>query len=570
MSEVKDYLKAGEEERRAPGPSARVLLRYQVEQSAAELRQQEEAARQTFQKMLCQAYEGGGSLQFTQEELLGVPEKLSAGWARPFRRGTYKVPIGRDALQRILPYCSVASTRRRVFEAYYRRPGKDLHAAALELLRARQALARVVGFDSWADFELSTLSEAASASKAAQQLLESSWEALKPALAPPLRQMRELAGGTLDQEDEAFFRALVHREADCLDLAEYLPAEQALVRLMELIGRASNVTFRALPQESSWRTGWHSGVRRFEVLDGPPVGMVNARDGVCLGYVYVELFKPKFTARPLAPASMFLAPGHVHIGLHFEAPSMGKTKLLTPDDAITIAHELGHAVHMLCTRSSCQQFQDLPLDVRELPSTFTEVLATQPSMVEEYARHHASGGPPPEALSRTALQGPHFFARRLQNLNVSLGLHSSDFDAANATADELRERSIEMWQRYSPVTAAADFAPLLGEAGGFLTLGGAQSAYLLCYLRADLLLHGSGGGRERELARRWLSPDFASSLRSQLLDRAWPDRTGAMMPALKGREGGKAKPHPLPPMPAANQFGLFARLRSQLPLKKMA
>lgn len=64
---------------------------------------------------------------------------------------------------------------------------------------------------------------------------------------------------------------------------------------------------------------------------------------------------------------------------------MGAKKLLTPEDAVMMAHELGHAVHMLCFQGSMQQFHDLPLDVKELPSTLAEVLATQPQVLGEYA-----------------------------------------------------------------------------------------------------------------------------------------------------------------------------------------
>ncbi|CAE7350593.1 menH [Symbiodinium natans] len=409
---------------------------------------------------------------------------------------------------------------------------------------------------------------AAADSAAAKRLLDRAFEALQPALAPSLRQMHELAGGAVSHADEAYFRGLVFRELDRLALAEYLPAEEVLPRLMDVIGRACNVTFRSLPKPSWWQTGWHSGMRSFEVVDAPPIGAAAGSSGQRLGFAYVELFVPKFGSRPLAPHCMHLAPGHVYVGLHFQAPSFGKTKLLMPEDAITAAHELGHAVHMLCTRASCLQFRGFPLDLVELPSTFAEVLATQPSMVAEYARHHASRGPPPESLARSVQHGPYFFAQKLQSLSVSLTLHSPDFDAASATAEELRQRSIDLWQRYSAIPADPSFVPLAGDAGGYLAIGASQTAYLLCYMRSELFLHGGKGTGQREAAQRWLSPEFAGSLRSQLLDRAWPDRSALWDRSQHGHSGKEIPPHPLPPLPDASQFSLFDRLRRQMSPKK--
>eukprot|EP00913_Durusdinium_trenchii_P023133 g21715.t1 len=355
-----------------------------------------------------------------------------------------------------------------------------------------------LGFRCWADYELRPLSEVAQDSHAASKLFEDCWRHLEPAVASAVQKMKGKAG-VLQQPDEAYYWTLHGRAVEALKLAEYLPAEQALERLVDVLGRACNITFRALPARSWWQTGWHSGVRCFEVLDGPPLGIA-AGGGRCLGYVYVELYGTWRGTRPLAPGALLLAPGHVYLGLHLQAPSMGMTKLLTPEDATMMAHELGHAVHMLCFSGSAQEFQDLPLDLLELPSTFAEVLATKPEVVGEYAQAN-----------------PNFFAQKLQSWNVSLGLHS-DFDAFAATPSELQDRAVSLWQRYSKVAASGSFSPLGEDAGGCLALGANQVAYLLCYLRTATLLRGKSAQGKSAL-KRWLSPDAAGKLRAQLLEQ---------------------------------------------------
>ncbi|CAE7350632.1 unnamed protein product [Symbiodinium natans] len=139
-AEVKAGVESGEVKAGSvPGLDPHTML-IQVEDSAAELWQKESQARDSFQSQLSKVYHGSGSFTFTEDELLGVPEKLRAGWAR---RGKYKVPIGRDALQCVVAHCAAAGPRRKLFEAYYQQAGSGLHEAALELLRVRLELSGV-------------------------------------------------------------------------------------------------------------------------------------------------------------------------------------------------------------------------------------------------------------------------------------------------------------------------------------------------------------------------------------------------------------------------------------------
>lgn len=534
------------------GLSARVMLLSKVDETTAQLFEKELAARKGFSQVLMKAFKDGQKLQLSEAELQGVPEQLKKRWKG---WGGFKVPVGREAMNIIMPYCSVGSTRSQVFEAYYRRFGPDFHASALELLRTRQKLAKQLGFNSWADYELRPLAEVAQDGKSAARLLQDCWKQLQPCLARSLQEMKRAGGAS--QHSEAYHWMRQSRGTDSFKLAEFLPAEPALERLMEVLGRSCNVTFRALPSRSWLQTGWHGGVRCFEVVDGPPVGLA-AGEGRCLGYVYVELYMSWKGTRPLAPGALLLAPGHVHLGLNLQAPSVGATKLLTPDDAVMIAHELGHAVHMLCFKGSSQQFYDLPLDVLELSSTFAEVLATQPQVVGEYARHHASEGLPPDNLIQVVQQGPHFFMQKLQSWNVGLGLQS-DFDALDATPSELQDYAVKLWQQFSLVPASSSFSPLGDDAGGCLALGANHVAYMLCYLRSALLLKTSGKASPN--AKRWLSPDFAGSLRSQLLDQTFnSERLATLSPTLQ--VAGQQLPHPLPPLPSDRKFSLFQQFRS--------
>ena len=164
-----------------------------------------------------------------------------------------------------------------------------------------------LGFECWADYQLRPLAQARmlrdvhdvskkgggeepSCSGALGGLLEAAptslgqclkWVVKSAGEVPAVQQMKQLAGGALQQWDEAkrlrsssewprpitgpcaaavwtasswpsSFRPRRRARAQCLSL----PAgQQRLKRLMDVLGRACNITFRALPESSWWKSG---------------------------------------------------------------------------------------------------------------------------------------------------------------------------------------------------------------------------------------------------------------------------------------------------------------------------
>eukprot|EP00913_Durusdinium_trenchii_P023132 g21714.t1 len=115
------------------GITARMLMMCKVEASTADLLEKETTGRNTsfwaaeelrarnaFQRALTQAFQDGEQLHFTEAELAGVPEQFKKRFTGPLQRwqkGRFKIPVGREAMNYIVPYCSVSSTRHQLFEA---------------------------------------------------------------------------------------------------------------------------------------------------------------------------------------------------------------------------------------------------------------------------------------------------------------------------------------------------------------------------------------------------------------------------------------------------------------------
>jgi len=86
--------------------------------------------------------------------------------------------------------------------------------------------------------------------------------------------------------------------------------------------------------------------------------------------------------------------------LNITKPAEGSPALATWDDAVTMFHEFGHALHGLF---ASQEYPSLSgtntaRDFVEFPSQFNENFATQPVILANFAKHYETGAPMPAEL----------------------------------------------------------------------------------------------------------------------------------------------------------------------------
>ncbi|CAL1141168.1 unnamed protein product [Cladocopium goreaui] len=547
-------------------PSA-VLLQVKNKEATEKLMEDVQKQQANYNMTLQRGLQGKGYLDLNEEDLIGLSNEMKSVWeshlgsAAVWRKTKYRVPIGHDSLGKISSFCQNGATRKRLFQEFYAGFDSSLDEAALELLRARKRLAEKLGFRSYADLEMAPMAVRDEAT--ARRFMDQCWKDAQPAMSKVVKKMKDWSGRggkkEVSQVDQVFWQAMVTREADTWKLAHFLPADRSLPRLLEVVGKAYSVTFREV-DPPSWASrllnGWHKSVQVFEVTDGPPsaVRALGQRPKK-LGYVYLDLYRRiSWLGRPaleLAGAAR-LCPGHAYLCCNLVNAGVGQGKLLSPEEVVGITHELGHAVHMLCHTGSPSEFDDLPLDVLELPSTLLETIAVQPENMTQYARHWSSESLPDKELLRSCQRDSHFFVRVLQNASISLGLHAEDFDPFSSTASDVRAKAVALWQRYSTVEADPIFTPLGGDAGLNVGHGANHVAYLLCYLRVASILQNKGG--RKDVRDRLLQPEFASRLRSQLLDANFPgERMASIHPTLVEAKG-RDLPHPLPPLPSSTSL----------------
>lgn len=349
-----------------------------------------------------------------ESELAGMPADDRASAEQAARAAghdsgwliTFIQPTG----QPVLAVLENRGLRRRIFEASVARgsSGGDTDVLGLvrDMVRLRAEKAELLGYATFAD--LAVDDQTAPSREAVQTMLAQ--------LAPPAVRnaaaeaqiLAETAGHDLEPWDWAFYSAKVRRERYAVD-------EQALRPYFELDRLLRDGVFFAAGQLYGLRfeerpdlVGYHEDVRVWEVFEA---------DGSGLG-----LFLGDYFARPtkrggawmnaLVEQARLTGERPVVINnLNIAKPAPGEPALLTLDEARTMFHEFGHALHALLSDVEYPKFSgtNVPRDFVEYPSQVNEMWLLWPEVLANYARHYQTGEPLPaaqvEALDAAQLWG---------------------------------------------------------------------------------------------------------------------------------------------------------------------
>ncbi|MEX2117592.1 MAG: M3 family metallopeptidase [Bacteroidota bacterium] len=132
---------------------------------------------------------------------------------------------------------------------------------------------------------------------------------------------------------------------------------------------------------------------------------VKRQDGSHVGILYTDYF-PRANKQAGAWCGTFrsqerrgdvmVTPLVTNVG-NFSRPTGDKPALLSPEEAITLFHEFGHALHALLQNQTYRTLS-VPGDFVELPSQIMENWAFDPEVLRLYARHYNTGEVIPQAL----------------------------------------------------------------------------------------------------------------------------------------------------------------------------
>ena len=356
------------------------------------------------------ADEGNWFYELGEDDLEGLPDfVIAAARAAGEDRGS-DGPVITLSRSLIVPFLQF-STRRDLREISYRawtargaNGGEtDNRDIARETLSLRQDRARLLGYGSFADFKLET--EMAKTPDAVRGLLMDVWEPAKAQAnldSEILEEMMRSEGvnGPLEPWDWRFYsekRRKIEHDLDEAELKPYLQLDRMIQAAFDCATRLFGLEFRSVDLPV-----YHPDCRTWEVTrDGEHVA-------VFLGDYFARASKRSgawcSAMRSQRKLGQATAPIVVNV-CNFAKPASGSPALLSYDDARTLFHEFGHALHQMLSDVTYETVSGTSVarDFVELPSQLYEHWLEVPEVLQKYATHADTGAPMPTELLERVL-----------------------------------------------------------------------------------------------------------------------------------------------------------------------
>ena len=344
-------------------------------------------------------------LELGADDLEGLPQfVLDTAKSAAEEKGVsgHVVTLSRSLIVPFLQFSSRRDLREKAYRAWAARGANDgatdNRAIAAETLALRQERAELLGYKSFADFKLET--EMAKTPAAVRDLLMQVWSPAKAQAdrdADVLTQMMQDDGvnGVLEPWDWRYYsekRRKAEHDLDEAELKPYLQLDKMIEAAFDCSTRLFGLKFKPLDVAL-----YHSDARAWEVT----------RRGKHIA-VFIGDYFARGSKRSGAWCSAMRSqnklggekqPIVINV-CNFAKPAAGTSALLSYDDARTLFHEFGHALHQMLSNVTYESISGTSVarDFVELPSQLYEHWLEVPEVLAKYAVHAETGEPMPKAL----------------------------------------------------------------------------------------------------------------------------------------------------------------------------
>ncbi len=371
-------------------------------------------------------------------DLKGLPESALEGAklsAQSKEKSGYRFTLEFPSYLPVMTYCENRELRQKMYEAYNTRAsdqgpnaGKwDNSAIMAETLELRLELAKLLGFESYADLSLATkmAENPTQVVDFLEGLANRSKEQGKKELAELKAFAKESYGvSELQPWDIAFYSEKQKQALYAIndeELRPYFPEERVLSGLFELVKRIFGMRVEELKEFDSY----HENVRFFNIFD---------ETDRLRGSFYLDLYAREnkrggawmddcINQKRLADGS--LQKPVAYLTCNFNKPIGDKPALFTHDEVTTLFHEFGHGIHHMLTEidvGDVSGINGVPWDAVELPSQFLENWCWEEDALAFISGHYQTGEPLPKEKLTQLLKAKNFQAAMFVLRQLEFGL----------------------------------------------------------------------------------------------------------------------------------------------------
>ncbi|SDI28944.1 M3 family metallopeptidase [Lutimaribacter saemankumensis] len=384
-------------------------------------------------------------MELSEDDLEGLPAFLVAAAREAGRDKGLNGPVITTSRSLATPFLQSSprrDLREKVWRAFTSRGGRggktDNRAIAAEILALRKERAALLGYDSFAEYKLET--EMAGTPTAVRDLLMAVWTPAKAraeADARVLEQMLHADGqkGPLEPWDWHYYAAKRRRAEHDMDEAElkpYLQLDRMIEAAFTCANRLFGLEFAPLdiplyhPDCRAWdvtRNGRH-----IAVFIGDYFARGSKRSGAWCSAMRGQAKFPQEQAPVVINVCNF---------------AKGDPALLSYDDARTLFHEFGHALHQMLSDVTYESISGTSVarDFVELPSQLYEHWLEVPEVLREFATHAETGEPMPQDMLDKVLEAANFDQGFQTVEYVASALVDLEFHLGDPPADPMQKQA---------------------------------------------------------------------------------------------------------------------------------
>jgi peptidyl-dipeptidase Dcp len=345
----------------------------------------------------------------SEAELAGLPQSLrdaaAAAAAAKEMPGRWVITNTRSSVDPFLTYSDRRDLREKVWRMFVNRGDNggenDNNAIITEILQLRAERAKLLGYETHAHWRLENTMAGTPAR--AMELLEAVWPPAVARVREEVADMQALADRegariTIEPWDYRYYAEKVRKakfDLDQNEVKEYLQLDRLRDGMFWVAAQLFDMQFTPIADVPVY----HPDVRVWEVTDttsGRHIGLwyfdpyarAGKRSGAWMNaYRTQERFDGEITTI-------------VSNNSNFVMGQPGEPVLISWDDASTLFHEFGHAIHGLASNVSYPSLAGTSVarDYVEFPSQLLEHWLSTPEVLQRFAVHYRTGEPIPQRL----------------------------------------------------------------------------------------------------------------------------------------------------------------------------
>lgn len=428
-------------------------LKGEAKQRYAEIAQELAELKTQFSNNVL-ADEEGYVLFLEESQLSGLPDSLvdaaAAAAKERGQAGKFAITNTRSSMDPFLTYSNERELREKVWSDYYSRGDNgdeyDNNAIIAEILRLRDERVELLGYQNFAEWQL--VNRMAKTPDQAFELMKGVWPAAVARVHKEVADMQILAdqdGITIRPWDYRHYAEKVRQaryDLNSEEVKQYLQLSKLREAMFFVAGELFDFAFEALPEGTV--PVFHPDVRVWEVTQ--------KSTGKHLGLWYLDAF-----ARPGKRSGAWATTYRSHetfdgatnvLGSNnsnFIQGEPGEPVLISWDDAETLFHEFGHALHYYSSNVAYPLLNTGVRDYTEFQSQLLERWLLTDPVIENYLVHVETGEPIPDELVAKIKKAENFnqgFATTEYLASALMDMYFHTADPEGLDADRFEKQTL--------------------------------------------------------------------------------------------------------------------------------